>query len=310
MLAVVLVTVILVLAGCAGTPGGAAAASDYFNVGNAWYELGKYDKAIAAYERALKLDPGLAKGNLNLALAYVHLKRVDEAVAVLQRLLAVDPQNTQVLSTLAWAYHAGGRDQDALAQYEAVIALSPGDADALYNSAIILWKMDKKQEALARLRTVLERTPDDTDAMFAAAQVLLALDDAAGSSAMISRYLEKKPADVDALYTAAAAAERQQKYARALDAYDALIAADPTQATALFAEARLLLTVVQDPQRGLDTLDKALAAGFKDKDAAGALLDAANLLEQDKVRAALQGHDLVAAPTGTTPPSDTTQDGG
>jgi tetratricopeptide (TPR) repeat protein len=281
------------LLGCAGTPSGSGAASDYYAIANAYYELGKYDKAIDSYEHALRLDPSLARGTLNLALAYARMNRIDDAVGVLKKLLDVDPENTQVLSTLAWAYHSGGRDTEALQEYEKVLALSPGDSDALYNSGILLWKLDRKDDALARLRADLDTTPDDADAMFAAGSILLSQDDAAGASEMLSRYLEKKPSDIDALYLAAAANERLQKYSRALDAYDKIITSDAQQANALFGEARLLLTVVQDPQRGLDFLGRALAAGFKDAEAVKTLLDSKDLLERDKVEAALKDRGLL-----------------
>ncbi len=292
--------IFFVILGCAGTPSGPGAASDYYNIANAYYDLGQYDKAIDSYEHALRLDPGLARASLNLALAYARMKRIDDAVAVLKKLLDADPENTQVLSTLAWAYHQGGRDTDALQEYEKVLSLSPGDADALYNSGIILWKLDRKDEALARLRADLDKTPDDTDAMFAAGSILLSQDDATAASEMLSRYLEKKPTDVEALYLSAAANERLQKYSRALDAYDKIISADAQQANALFGEARLLLTVVQDPQRGLDVLGKALTAGFKDPDAVQSLLASQDLLERDKVEGALKDHGLLPAPATDT----------
>ena len=110
---------------------------------------------------------------------------------------------------------------------------------------------------------------------------------------MLSRYVEKKPDDMDAWYLIAAAAERLQKYSRALEAYDKIIAIDPKQANAWFGEARLLLTVVEDPQKGLDALDKALSAGFKDKDAVKALLASPQLLEKAKVEEAFKEHDLL-----------------
>ena len=118
---------------------------------------------------------------------------------------------------------------------------------------------------------------------------------------MLSRYVEKKPDDVDAWYMIAAGAERMQKYSRALDAYDKIIALDAKQADAWFGEARLLLTVVEDPQKGLDALSKALAAGFKDKEAVKALLASPQLLERDKVEAALKEHDMLPPPEPQRP---------
>ena len=91
----------------------------------------------------------------------------------------------------------------------------------------------------------------------------------------------------------AAGAERLKKYARAMEAFDKIVAIDPAQGDAWFGEARLLLTVVEDPERGLETLGKALGAGYKDAKAIKALLDAPGLLERDKVERHLKDKGLL-----------------
>ena len=290
---------ILVIAGCSTNPTNPSLAADYYNVANSYVDLGQYDKAIERYQDELRLDPTLAKANYNLALAYAHLKRTDDAVTILKRLLQNDPENTQFLSTLGWAYHLGGKDEEALAQYSAVLTLSPADVNALYNSGIILWKMKKESEALQKFMSQLALTPDDTDALYAAGALELSLDNAPAASDTLSRYVAKKPGDIDAWYLVAASAERQQKYERALEAYDTIIAADGKQGDALYGEARLLLTVVEDPQRGLDNLTKALSAGFKDTVAIKALLDSSALLDRDKVEAILKTAKLMPEQTSS-----------
>jgi tetratricopeptide (TPR) repeat protein len=125
---------------------------------------------------------------------------------------------------------------------------------------------------------------------------------------MFSRYLEKKPDDVQAWYMVAAGAERLRRYSRALDAYERIISLDPKQSDAWFGEARLLLTVIEDPQRGLDSLTKALAGGFKDPAAVKALLDSSGLQERTKVEGLLKERNLLpqspsAAPSPSTSPA-------
>jgi tetratricopeptide (TPR) repeat protein len=295
--------VFLLLSGCA-TGARGSVASDYYNIGNAYEELGKYDKAIQYYQDALRADPGMVKADFNLAISLARMKRTDEAAAVLKRLLLNDPPNTQLIATLGWVYHLAGRDGDALEQYDAVLTLSPADQDSLYNSGIILWKVERKEEALERFRKVLVNAPNDTDALYAAGSLLLSMDKPAGSADMLSRYLEKKPDDAQAWYLVAAGAERMRKYSRALEAYEKIIAKDPKQSDAWFGEARLLLTVIEDPQRGLDSLSKALAGGFKDTIAVKALLDSSELRERGKVEGMLKERNLLpeAPPAAAKPP--------
>ena len=95
--------------------------------------------------------------------------------------------------------------------------------------------------------------------------------------------------------------ERLQKYARELDAFDKIIAIDAKQADAWFGECRLLLTVVEDPARGLDALSKALEAGFHDQAAVKALLGSSELLDRDKVEGLLKDHNQFPAPDAPAP---------
>ena len=92
-------------------------------------------------------------------------------------------------------------------------------------------------------------------------------------------------------------AVRHAARARALEAYDRIIAADPAAARAWFGRARLLLTVVEDPQRGLADLRRALEAGFSDTEAAAALVANESLLSREEVEKALTERGLLAAPT-------------
>ena len=298
----IVVLVVGALGACASSTRDRQIATEYFDLGNAYLDLGQYDKAITEYQSALRLDPGYVKASYNLALTYVRTKRTDDAIPILKRLLGSDGQNTQLLSALGWAYHSAGKDTDALAQYEAVIALSPADLNALYNSGIILWKLDRPRDALDRLRTLLSKSPDDADGLYAAGSVLLSLDEPAEAEDMLSRYLQKKADDVDALFLLAAADERQKKYSQALEAYGKAAAKDSSRGDALFGEARLLLTVIEDPQQGLDSLQKALDAGFKDTKAIAVLLDSPGLLEREKVEAALKDKGLLPAPPTSAAP--------
>ncbi|HET6487075.1 MAG TPA: tetratricopeptide repeat protein [Spirochaetia bacterium] len=263
---------------------------------------GQFDKAAQYYKQALATDPTLAKASYNLALAYAQLNRPDDAIAILTKLLAADPKNTAVMSTLGWTYHQEGKDEDALKRYDDVLAVSPADQDALYNSAIVLWKLDRKPAARERLERLLSYTPEALDALYAAGSLSLAMDDPASAADYLSRYLAKKPEDVDAWYLAAAGAERQQRYSKALDAYDKILTLDSKQSEASFGEARLLLTVVEDPQKGLDELQQALSTGFHDTDAVKVLLADSTLLERDKVEAALKDKGLLPAPSDAASP--------
>jgi adenylate cyclase len=59
--------------------------------GEAYYAMGQYEKAIAAFERARARNPKGAPALIGLAMAYAELDRMDEARAAAQELLKVNP---------------------------------------------------------------------------------------------------------------------------------------------------------------------------------------------------------------------------
>jgi tetratricopeptide (TPR) repeat protein len=288
------------LGGCASDPRIREIAAEYYNIGNAFFELGQYEKAIDAYRNALRFDPALVKADYNLALTYARMKKLSEAEQLLKKLLADDPANVTVMSTLAWAYHLAGRDEEAVSQYDAVLAIAPENADAWYNSALILWKMEKKPEALERLRKLLVIAPEDAEGLFGAGSLLLSMDDAAGAEEYLGRFVQKNPDDIEARYLLADSLERQRKLSRVLEEYDRILERDATQANAWFGKARLLLTVIEDPDNGLAALRTSLDLGFKDREAAALLLASPELLERQAVEAALKERDMLQA-AGSAP---------
>ena len=296
-------TIVLAAAGCATDTGRREIALEYFNLGNAYLELGKLDEAARAFESALRLDASLARADYNLAVAYVRLDRAGEAVDILERLVADDPGSVTTLLASGWALHEAGRDAEALARYDAAAALAPENQEALYNAGLILWAAGRTREAADRFVRLLAIAPGDADALFNLGSLELALGDPAGAAEHLGRYVERKPQDAEGLLLLASAWERQRQFSRALEAYDRIIAADARSASAWFGRARLLLTVVEDPERGLQDLRRALDAGFSDTAAVAALLANETLLARPEVEKELGARGLLpgapAAPAAT-----------
>jgi tetratricopeptide (TPR) repeat protein len=283
--------------GCATDTRGSEIALEYYTLGNEYLDLGRLDAAARAYQSALRLDPSLARADFNRAIAYVRLDRAAEAATILERLAAEDPGNVTVLLAAGWALHEAGRDADALARYDAAAAIAPENQEALYNGGLLLWEAGRLREAADRFVRLLAIVPDDPDALYNLGSLELALDDPVAAADHLGRYVERAPSDADGLLLLANAWERQRLFSRALEAYDRIIAADPASARAWFGRARLLLTVVEDPERGLADLRRALDAGFADKEAAAALVANESLLSRAEVEQALSGRGLLAVST-------------
>jgi len=200
-----------------------------------------------------------------------------------------------VLLAAGWALHEAGRDDEALARYDAAAREAPENQDALYNAGLILWGQGRLTEAADRFARLLDIAPDDMDALFNLGSLELALDDPAKASEHLGRYVERNGQDAEGLLLLASAWERQRQFTRALEAYDRIVAANAKEARGWFGRARLLLTVVEDPDRGLVDLRRALEAGFADTEAAETLVANESLLARDEVEKELAARGLLPA---------------
>ena len=117
---------------------------------------GRDDAAMAAYRRALKLDPGLGAALTNLG-ALAH-KRGDaaEARASFEAALALDPDLPEARYNLAHVLIESGEVELGAAELRRVLELRPDFADAHYNLATALESLGSRRQAQEHLARFLE----------------------------------------------------------------------------------------------------------------------------------------------------------
>ncbi len=70
----------------------------YYNRGNAYFYLGKYDEAIADYNQVIKLKPKYAEAYSNRGNVYKKLKKYDEAIADYEKFIELAKSNPKLKS--------------------------------------------------------------------------------------------------------------------------------------------------------------------------------------------------------------------
>ena len=281
------------LLGCVTQPRGVDLALEYYNLGNGYLDLAQYSRAAELYQDALRLDPTLSKAKYNLALALTQGGEYEQAEHALSALLEEDPDNTTVLEALYYARYLHGAHEEALAAIERLLEVAPENSTARYNKGLVLWKMGARNEAVAEYRTLLDDSPDDLSAVYNLGALLLEIGMPADAIVHLEEYLQAKPDDTDASILLARAYAGMQKYYRALDAYAVVLSLDVRNAEAWFENAAILLTEVEDPGRGLESLLKALEYGFRDEQAIHGLLDSPTLINREEVEALLSEKNLL-----------------
>lgn len=283
------------LSGCQSYVRRVDLAEEYFNLGNAFYELEDYDRAANYYRRALALEPELAPATFNLGRAYIEAGAYADAIAVLEELAATETQaNVLVLESLAYAYSEQGRYEESAARYEEVIAESPFRVSALYSAALVYGRLERPDRARALLERAWQAQPEDRDILFHYGRVLHETGKGEEAVAILSDYVDSARSDrTDRLGAVARIYADERYFARALSVYEAVLAREPENAQALFGTAALQLTAVEAPAEGVENLQAALDAGFDDEEWSKALLESERLLSRTRVTSLLVEAGLV-----------------
>jgi tetratricopeptide (TPR) repeat protein/SAM-dependent methyltransferase len=130
------------------------------NLGNVLREEGKFDEAIARYQRALELDPDYADACNNLANAYQMQGKLEDAIACYERALVLRPDYAEARNSLGTVFATQGKIKQASACFEQALADNPEYADPHTNLGNML-KIDGKLDAAAACHErALAITPD------------------------------------------------------------------------------------------------------------------------------------------------------
>jgi FkbM family methyltransferase len=138
---------------------------------NAWCFLGmvchdqaRYDDAVEAYGRALKLRANFPVALSNLGNTYKQLGRLDEAIASCQRALEYNPDYSTAYNNLGVAYVANGDLDAAKVTFEKSLELMPDGVVAHSNLAAALVRQGDFEGGTARSEAALKIDPKYAEA--------------------------------------------------------------------------------------------------------------------------------------------------
>ncbi|HEY4682057.1 MAG TPA: tetratricopeptide repeat protein [Candidatus Acidoferrales bacterium] len=197
-------------------------------------------QAIEEYKKALALDPGAPSIAVRLADIYARSQRIRDAVLEAQEILKRDPDNLAAHKLLARIYvrtlgntEAGSASPEtlrrAIEQYEAIVRIDGDDRDAMISLARLYGLSNQTEKAEAILKKVLGLDPTSEQALQQLSAIYIEqkrYDDA------VKLLKEAAPqADSPLIYAALGRAYEQMKdTARAVEAFEKAIEADPANA--------------------------------------------------------------------------------
>lgn len=264
-------------------------AEEYYTIGMAFFELGRFSDAEFWLNRARAADKTMIASEYNLGRIAFETGRYEDAALYFERVLSQDPDNAMVLRAAAYARIKNGDLEIAEALYNKVLELIPENADEGFNYALVLYGLEKYEEC----EDVLNKysyTFDENQSLillFARAQKAQSKLEAVDSYAkwMI---VNTGAANPQGIFEYGQALEDAGHFGRAIEHYKLAIEAiswnDTTgiKSKVLFAKASLLL--VEDPENaeGLFEFTQSINEGFSDTEAIATLLEDERIIKNNR----------------------------
>jgi tetratricopeptide (TPR) repeat protein len=99
-------------------------------LGNTFYDIGRYDVSARWYQEALDLDPDQARVSTDLGTSLLFLGKTEEAITQYRHSLAVQPGHGQSMQNLGVAFFSLGEYQEAIDVWKELLEKNPDYEDA------------------------------------------------------------------------------------------------------------------------------------------------------------------------------------
>lgn len=100
-------------------------------LGNMYFDAGRFQEAARWYEDALKIDPRDPNVSTDLGIAYYYTNQPDRALAQFERSLAIDPKHSKTLLNVGVVRAFGKQDlEGAVKAWQRVLDLAPDSPEA------------------------------------------------------------------------------------------------------------------------------------------------------------------------------------
>lgn len=183
--------------------GGAHGYADVHHIlGVIYHSWGRFSKARAAFERALRINPSYTEAALNLAITYNDLGRYAEAKELFEQAQPPQPGTLDAFARgkianlhaqVGEAYRSVGDLPSAIREYRKALELGPSFVDIRMRLAQCLAETDALPDAVAELERLVETRPEFVPAWLHLGLFLMRLEQHDKAEAAFKKCLDFEP---------------------------------------------------------------------------------------------------------------------
>jgi tetratricopeptide (TPR) repeat protein len=199
----------------------------WFSRGIVLNDLGRKEEAIASYDKAIEFKPDYYWAWFSRGIVLNDLGRKEEAIASYDKAIEFKPDFHEAWGNRGIVLKDLGRKEEAIASYDKAIEFKPDYHEAWYNRGIVLNDLGRKEEAIASYDKAIEFKHDKHEAWFSRGNALNDLGRKEEAIASYDKALEIQPDGSWIWNRRANAFEQLGKLEEAIASYDKAIEIQP-----------------------------------------------------------------------------------
>src|SRR6266849_223213 len=203
----------------------------WIDEGDAHYDAGRYKEAVAAYSRAIELDPRDADIYFNRGSAYHDLKEYRQAITDYDRAITLNPTYAVIYCSRGNAYHDLKEYRKAIADFDRTIELDPNYAVAYHNQGNAYYALKEYQRAIANFDRAIKLDPRHADPYYSRGNAYYALKEYQRAIANFDRAIALDSKYADSYYKRGLAYRNLKEYQKAITDFDRAIELDVNYAS-------------------------------------------------------------------------------
>jgi tetratricopeptide (TPR) repeat protein len=131
------------------------------NNGDSLYILGKYEQAIASYEKAIRIDPDYEKAWYNKGLSLKNLGRYNESIDCFNKTIKINKDSWESFYNIGFILKELGKYDDAIKNFDNALAINPNSTKTLIGKSSVLVELGEFESAIIFLQKAQEIHPED-----------------------------------------------------------------------------------------------------------------------------------------------------
>ncbi len=195
-------------------------------IGTVNAQMGRWNEAQSAFQRALAIDPDSVRARVHLGVVYRQQNQLAASIDELAGATRMQPPSAEAFAEYGRSLALAGRDEDAEPAFQQALKLNPDLPGAAADLAMTLQRLGRQQEAIPWFKKALDREPHNENVLVNLALAHTMTGSAREALAYLDRAQAENPQDASVYKNRGVAHVQLSAFDEAIQDFKAALALD------------------------------------------------------------------------------------